>query len=325
MRELLTIEYCERNRTKKAARGYKTVCPSCVGRDLWVTKETSSCYCFECGTSYTLVISLDAPYKPKQRALPEKQFDTKAIRSAYAHAADYYHSCISKEHEQALLARGISQEAISFFKIGFCPSGISPMYLTETAKEAGLADGKGRPWLSDRIVFPYIAEGEITDLRGRSFLGEDPKYKSLYHRAGQRGAIYPFNYDAAMQKARETKTLIVTEGEIKAMVADQLNFAIVAFPGMLSYRPALIQQPGIKTIVIFDNSVDLEDRIRVDKAIARLATHIPEFSVVTLPLLGEIKMDIDTYLLHKRGGADRFHYAVDNAIGYTYYQRLRNF
>jgi len=325
MREPITLEYCEKNKTKRASRGYKTVCPGCRGNDLWITPGNSSGYCWECGTPYKVVASLDdvdtAAYKP----YIGKPFDTAAIRHAYAEASDYYHSCISKEHEEFLKQRGITQEAISFFKIGFCPSGTSPMYLTETAKEAGLADGRGRPWLADRIVFPYIADREVTDLRGRTMTGEDPKYKSLYHRSEQRGALYPYNFDAAMKKAAETKTLIVTEGEIKAVVADRHNFAIMALPGMLSYRPALVQQPGIKIVVMFDNSSDPDDKVRVDRAIARLAQRVPNFSVVTLPLLGRDKMDIDTYLLAADNNEARFKHFIDNAIDYAQYRRLRSF
>jgi hypothetical protein len=324
MRELVTIDYCESNKTKSATRGYKTVCPSCRGRDLWVTPENNTCYCWECGVSYKMVRSLD-DVQEDTRTFVHKAFDTKAIRSAYGEAADYYHSCISKEHEVFLRQRGITQESINFFKIGFCPSGTAPMYLTETAKDAGLANRKGEPWLAERIVFPYIADGEITDIRGRSIHGEDPKYLSLYHRSEQRGALYPYNYDAALKKSFETKVLILTEGEIKAVVADRLDFAIMALPGMLSYRSGLVAQPGIKMVVVFDNSSDQADRIRVDRAIARMTTRLPAFSVVTLPLLGEHKMDIDAYLLHDKGGKDRFQYYVDNAINYTMYKRLRSF
>lgn len=325
MRELITVAYCESNRTKPATRGYKTICPSCVGKDLWFTPENGTAFCWECGTSYKVVRSLDDVDERPARQFNLKPFNTVAIRATYAEAAHYYHSCISKEHETFLLRRGISQESINFFKIGFCPASGAPMYLTETAKEAGLADSKGDPWLAGRIVFPYIADNEITDLRGRTITDEDPKYKSLYHRSEQRGALYPYNYDAALNRAFDTKVLILTEGEIKAVVADRLGFAIMALPGMMSYRPGLVAQPGIKTVVIFDNAADQGDKIRIDRAIAKMTTRLHTFSVVTLPLLGEQKMDIDTYLLHNKGGKDRFQHYVDNAIEYKLYKRLRSF
>ncbi len=325
MREVLTLHYCETNRTKSASRGFKTVCPSCNGRDLWVTTDTSSCFCFECGVSYKVVKSL-TDQAPAFKPLIGKAFDTKAIRATYKEATEYYHSCIGAEQEMFLRQRGISQEAISFFKIGFCPNSSAPMYLTETAKEAGLADGRGNPWLANRIVFPYIADGEVTDIRGRTIHDNDePRYKSLYHRSEQRGAIYPFNFDAAMRKAADTGTLILTEGEIKAVVGDRFNFAVMALPGMLSYRPGLVAMPGVKLIVMFDNSSNHEDRLRVDKAIARFAQRVQHFSVVTLPLLGHDKMDIDTYLLTEPNAHDRFQHFIDNSIDYTQYKRLRSF
>lgn len=322
MRESITLEYCEKHKTKHSSRGYKIKCPGCGGNDLWVTLENRSSYCWECGVSYYIVRSEQETF-PQYK--PQKSFDTKPIRALYSEAAEYYHSCISKDHEEFLKKRGITQEAINFFKIGFCPPGVSKMYLSDTAKEAGLADSKGRPWLADRIIFPYIADGEVTDLRGRTVMGEEPKYKSLYHRSEQRGALYPFNYDSAMRKAQQTKKLIITEGEIKAVVADQFDFPIMALPGMLSYRPALVAQPGVQLIVVFDNDADPDNRIRIDRAIARLSTRIPGFSVVTLPLLGQRKMDIDTYIVMCDDNAARFRHYVDNAIEYSMYKRLRNF
>jgi hypothetical protein len=317
MLEHITEEYVATHRTKKG----KIRCPSCGGNDLGIKEQDRFAHCWECGVNYR--IGEGRIYRQEQRDTVE--FDTSAIRALYGQATEYYHSCIDKEHREFLRSRGIDDNAIDLFKIGFCPPSTHPLYTSKTAKESGIADGRGTPWLANRIVFPYIAENEITDIRGRIFIDDGgPKYKSLYHGARARGAVYPFNYDAALQKALKSKVLIITEGEIKAVIGDLKGFAVVGLPGMTSSRQ-IVLQPGVKIVVIYDNSSDPEDRLRVDRAIANLSPRLVTFSVVTLPLLGEQKMDIDSFLLHAKGGPDWLQHMVDNAVDYTRYKELRRF
>lgn len=318
--QYISEEYIRNNGTKKN----KVRCPSCAGNDLGVKPSDGFAHCWECGANYRIGEDNGTYRRPRDDGVT---FDTAAIRQLYGEATDYYHSCIGKEQLDFLRTRGIDDTAIELFKIGFCPNSSAPMYTSKTARESGLADSRGTPWLADRIVFPYIAEGVVTDIRGRTMQSDDDmKYKSLYHGSRARGAIYPYNYDAALTLAHKTKQLILTEGEIKAVVADRYGFATMALPGMLSYRPGLVMQAGIQLIVIYDSSNLKEDRLRVDKAIRDLARRIPEFSVVTLPLLGNTKMDVDSFILASNGGgAHRLQHMVDNAINYRKYVELRKF
>ncbi len=320
MLQYISEEYCVQNRSKKKG---KIICPSCGGNDLGVVPENRFAHCWECGTNYRIG---DDDGKYRREYDTGVEFDRQAIRELYGSATDYYHSCIGADQLDYLRSRGIDERSIELFKIGFCPNSSAPMYTTKTARESGLADSRGTPWLAGRIVFPYIAEGAVTDLRGRSMQPhDDMKYKSLYHGSRARGAVYPFNYDEALKRAMASKVLILTEGEIKAVVADQHGFAIMALPGMLSYRPGLVLQAGVKLVVIYDNSSRKEDRLRVDKALRDLYRRVPFFSVVTLPMLDQDKMDVDSYILSDRGGANRLKYMVDNAIEYKRYTELRRF
>lgn len=317
MFEYISEDYVARNRTKKN----KTICPSCGGNDLGIKSQDRFAHCWECGANYR--IGSEEDFKHAADRVDNVVFDTEAIRSLYSEAGEYYHSCLSADHIDYLHNRGIDDNAIQLFKIGFCPSGTSRMYTNPIARQAGLADSHGNPWLANRIVFPYIADGKITDLRGRALDNDEARYKSLYHRAERRGAVYPFNYDRALKHLGKTKTLILTEGEIKAIVADTEGFAIMALPGMLSFRSALVQQPGIRVVVAYDSTDKPEDKLRVDRAIHHLQRRIPEFYVVTLPLMGKDKMDVDLFLL--LGGKDRFQHYIDNAVPYSLYKQLRAF
>lgn len=318
--EYVTKEYCRENRTKgNGSEVYKCLCPNCGGKDLHITEHNNKAYCFECAAFYR--IGAQRENTQRQRInLPIED-----IRDFYSNILNFYREALQPAQRQYLTDRGIDDSSIEFFKIGFCSSARIPLYAERRAKESGLSFGDGQPFLSDRIVFPYLAVDKITDLRGRCVNGEEPRYKSPYHQSSLRGAIYPFNYDVAIQRAREQKLLLITEGEIKTIFAHNAGFACVGLPGMTNWRRGCVIDGDIRVVVVFDNTAAQEDKRRVDRAIYNLSRHLPEFSVATLPLLGQDKMDIDTFILNSKGGVDRFRSILDDSIEYTMYQKLRKF
>lgn len=324
MTQTLTVEYVHRFKTKSMSRGWKVVCPSCGGRDLWYTEANGTAFCFECGSTYRV-----GERSERQRAdtenVDETPFDVTRIRELYAEAHSVYRSNLTKDHKEYLKRRGIEGDAIDTFGIGYCSDQNIVSYTDPSSRDAGFLDNRGRPSLAGRVVFPYIADQHVTDMRGRAVENIEPKYRSLAHGSTRRGAIFPFNYERAMNLAREQKTVIITEGEIKAAVADIHGFPCMGLSGMLSWRPGFIVEPGIRVILAFDSNKNPDDRRRVDRALARINQRVPDFGVVSLPLLGEDKMDIDYFLLHKQGGYQRFKHLVDSAVPYTTYVQLRRF
>lgn len=315
--ETLNVEWCQNNLTKNQSRGYKTKCPACDGNDLWVTEDTGSAFCFECGASYRIG---NTEHILQQDEYEESVFDITMIRGIYRNINNYYRDALTHDHKVYLYNRGIDSNAIDTFEFGYCPNGTLPMYRDEVAYESGLANRKGEPRLADRITIPYIADGMITDMRGR---GNDPKYKSLLHRAYKRGAIFPFNFDRAMMRAKDTNSIIITEGELKAVLADLHGFAAVALPGMQSWRKGFMP-PDTNTciIAIFDNSKDIKDNLRVSKVLHKLDKKIHNMHVGVLPLLGEDKQDIDSFLLHPNGGYEKFKRVVEGSVPYARYLEL---
>lgn len=317
---VMSQEYVEGNRTKGATgSGFKVVCPDCGGNDCYVTLGNSTAFCFEC--SY--VARIGAQYHRDERQ--RQDFDVPSIRTAYAEASGAYHSLLTPKHKAYLADRGLDDAAIDAFKIGYCPDYGLDVYRAAIARDGGMIRYNGEPWLAQRLVFPYLADNEVTDMRGRTTIDEEPKYKSCYNASVARGAIFPFNYDRAVERAQTTKRVIITEGEIKAILADLNGHACVALPGMLSWRSGTMFDADVEHIVIYDNDADAMSKVRINKALRKIATHLPLFSVVTLPLLGKKKMDIDTYLLEKQGGPQRFDYLVNNAIPYPDYMKLAQF
>ncbi len=316
----LSIDYCEQNKTKKqSARGYKIKCPNCSGNDLWVTESNGRGYCFECSTSYHIGDNA------KQQVYTQRLLNIPKIRETYATALSAYRNALQRDHTEYLEKRGIDSHYIDLFQIGFCPPDTIPIYRSEWGKESGLFRIDGIPSLIDRIVFPYLAFGEVTDMRGRCLDNQEPRYKSPFNQSTARGAIYPFNYDRAIRRSKDTGVLVITEGEIKAAVGDIYGFAMIGLPGMSTWRQGFINEFNARIVILFDNSPKIEDKIRIDRSIHKLSQYLPSFYVGVLPLLGEQKMDIDSYLLHPKGGEKRLSYIIDSSLEYERYKLLRRF
>src|SRR6185503_18619257 len=109
--------------------------------------------------------------------------------------------------------------------------------------------------LCGALIFPTIAEGQITDLRARK-LRMGAKACSLAGSPRDRGALYPFGWD----QIDGTDTVIVTEsGEFKTLIplaayhAGQLSVPTIGFPGIngmpSSIGPAL-RAKGVRTVII---------------------------------------------------------------------------
>lgn len=314
----ITSAYLESHVYHLHGRGWKSLCPACGGTNLYYTQDNGLCYCFNCTASYrvqgTVVEHLDTPC------------DVAAVRAYYGELAAHYHRCLPRESRAYLHQRGVDDEAIAQYGIGYCPSGECAWYRSPLAVESGVASPRGTPSLAERITVPYVVDGEVTDIRGRATRpDQNPKYKSLFGSSARRGAQYPFNWERAVLRARIHKVLIVTEGEFKALVADRFGFACVALPGMTSWRQGFVGDADWRIVVVFDALRDRRAQWHVDRAIARLTERLPRIYVGRLPLLGEEKQDLDSFLMHRRGGAARLQQVVDQAVPYAEYARLRAF
>lgn len=332
MHETLSLDYVRSTYTKKQSRGWKCVCPSCGGSDLWYTPENDSAFCFECGGSYK-VESPDGKARAASgnvEVRPPTAEELIEIRRIYTGLQQHYVDSLGDSHLVYLRSRGIDDSTARSFGIGYCPTADQHvLYEDPNARMAGVVQrvaDTNVPQLSDRIVFPYYVDGVATDMRGRAVQQEiEPRYKGLSRKSQERGAIYPFNYARALNAAREQKFVLLTEGEIKAIVADAHGFPCVALPGMLAWKHGFAVDPDVSIIVAFDSNSDEEDKHRVDLALHSLSRKLKPFFVVTMPLLGEPKMDIDLFLMHKRGGFQYFKSLVDNAVPYGTYVKLRRF
>lgn len=296
------------------ARWHKETCPACGKENYGITKDNGVGFCFNCGH---WARDGQAIYKPRVRSehIPE-------IRNLYAQVAAYYHSSLDKQALSFLSRRGFTDNTIERFQIGYCPVGKNPIYKGSLAKEAGLATSADTGFLAGRITFPYFYdETTITDIRGRAIDPFDElRYKSPYNDSFFRGADFPYNYHL-----RCNKKIILTEGEIKADIATQIQYPAMALPGIMSWRDGLVIDLDTEYTMIFDSQRNMRD---VRRAIMRIAeklisagVNIPHIG--TIPLFGRNKMDIDDLILQY--GPEIFSDVVNNALPYDEWKGLQRF
>lgn len=273
---------------------YKTTCPNCGKSNLWVTESNGKRFCFNCSyferNNNSEVVLVRSP-------------NLLSIRELYTEIAQYYHSCLDTPQLKYLEERGIAEQTVKDLLIGYCPQKNHVLYIGELAKDAGIGYD-GNPFLGNRIIFPYWYDGMITDMRGRLFSGEGDTYKSPFHSAYYRGADYSYN-----DKLSITEEVIITEGEIKPIVPSQNGLDVRALPGIRSNR-LITLHPKQKSIICFDNQRN--NRRELLNAIKQLANKLQNVYVATLPLFGEIKQDIDGFIL--KYGFDAFMKVIKAAL-----------
>ncbi|HMQ30428.1 MAG TPA: hypothetical protein PKD53_06840 [Chloroflexaceae bacterium] len=222
--------------------------------------------------------------------------------------------------------RGLSNETISRAVLGVTLS--DPDSLVEHlrvacpeafpyAEEAGLVitddDGSQHThWnLRGRLLFPYIAGGEVVDLRTRTYDG-GKGYRSLGPYV-ERGATVPFGWD---NLAPGTRSVIITEAEFKALAALQafhageLEMPTLGQPGLNVFREEWARQlaaRGVEEVVLCYDSQRRPTKDGVPALApeeqwglrhgATCAAAGLRVRIARLPLApGETKAEIDTFL-----------------------------
>jgi hypothetical protein len=225
-----------------------------------------------------------------------------------------------------LLRRGLSDATIRRAVLGVTLNDAESLvsYLRETcpdavpyAEEAGLvvADAQGRlvtHWhLRGRIVFPYIADGKVVDLRTRTY-GNGKGYRSLgpYR---ERGADFPFAWDEVQPG---TRTVIIAEAEFKALAALQafhageLDAPTLGQPGLTVFRASwaheLVRKGVSEVVLCYDSqprplrdglpSLTPEEQWSLRHGATCAAAGL-QARIARLPLApGATKAEIDTFI-----------------------------
>lgn len=259
----------------------------------------------------------------------EKKLDINSIRSFYNKLVDKFQVELPTALDY-LMSRGFKEEILNKFKLGFCSTTYYDEYSDEIAEDAGILRQKF-PLLSNRITIPYIVDGEVTDIRGRTlekvfnYKPNTPKYLSLSGPYDARGAVYLFNHDAI----KLSNTVMITEGEFKALAAIQNGYPCVATPGISRWHDSWTEQlKGKEVILIPDNEITFGRRKPGYIMAKLLSNKIANLKVATLPLKreelkkGKDKLDIDSFMLDDEG-KEVFEIAVKGAQNVKDYLRCQ--
>ena len=209
------------------------VCPVCGCRDANFNTAKLSWRCWHCPAKGSILS--ENGYEIHE--IEEPELDIPAIRRLYSGLAEKYHNSLFPKAVDYLKDRGLTEDTINKFKLGFCGTDFYEEYASKVAEDSGVIY-QSYPILSNRTVIPYTYKDEVVDLRGRildsifSYKEHTPTYLSLSGSHEARGASFLFNHDIIDKE----NTVIITEGEFKAIVAVQYGFPVVATPGIFGWR-----------------------------------------------------------------------------------------
>lgn len=201
-------------------------------------------HCFLCDESGSLVKLKKYFGDYKQPVEDHDDFIRLGILRA---AADYYQGLLGEHSEVVRWLRGpermLDIETVVEAGLGYAPPDSSDTlyrylrgldFKTADIMATGLVvDDKGRltDALQGMVTIPYFVAGNVVTIRGRKWPlpeGDKMKYKTL---AGQAARVY---HSEACWGATE---VVVTEGELDALVLSQMGFPAIGVPGANVWQP----------------------------------------------------------------------------------------
>ncbi len=246
---------------KKAGRNYKALCPfhSEKTPSFYVFPHTQTWHCFGCNTGgdvFSFVMKREGlDFREALKLLaekvgvrleerPPKEMEReRLLREVNSVAADYYHRVLFHPERgfkarEYLEKRGVSEEAIKVFKLGYAPAewhGLEEFmvnlgYKREIIYEAGLIvkreDGSFYDRFRDRLMIPIRDEaGRIAGFGGRTLDPEGvPKYINSPATPIFDKSRILFGLDIAKEAIKEQDMAIIVEGYFDVIQAHQRGY-----------------------------------------------------------------------------------------------------
>lgn len=332
----------------KRGRNYFGLCPFHTERtpSFSVNQEKQIFHCFGCGiggNAFRFLMELDhisfpeAVRKLAQQvgvSLPEARV---AAANASAHeslyrtcefARDHFHAMLVRnQHGEPGLAyledRGVAQETIQRFKLGFAPPGWDHLMKAaarhsvseELLEKAGLVvpkeSGGHYDRFRDRLIFPIAtASGRTVGFAGRALDAQtQPKYLNspetpVYHK----GSVL-YGLSEAKDAIRKQGYAILVEGYMDALSLFQSGIEhVVATAGtaLTEAHTALLSRHAPGVVLVFD--ADAAGQAAARRAVETLAVADLDAKVLPLPE----GHDPDSFV--REHGPDAFRRLVDSAV-----------
>lgn len=157
----------------------------------------------------------------------------RGIHSALSEAAKIYHENLSAEVINYLKGRGITEETIKAYRVGFC-NGKSKYSLPQEALfNTGLIYENGQNYFEGFITFPHILYGRVVYISGRGY----PEKK---HRKLEKDRV-PLTH-LYNEQALSQKEVVIAEGEIDTLTLLQHGFNACGVLGANSFKDEWIDK-----------------------------------------------------------------------------------
>ena len=269
---------------------------------------------------------IELPEEDKSPELMRREARRKRLYEINELARAFYHSCLLKtklgqEGLAYLKNRGLSEETIHSFSLGFAPKEWNKLYQAFLGRDiaegdmlaAGLvrkSQDKAYDYFRNRVMFPIRdGRGHVVGFGGRVMDDSEPKYlNSAESDVFNKGKLL-FAFDKAYRSIREKKQVILVEGYMDVLQAHNVGITnVVASLGtaFTVEQSQLLLRQADEIILAYD--MDGAGRKAAERAIQ--ITHHQEFKVrvVSMP----DGKDPDEYI--RTHGKDAFLQLVDEAV-----------
>gem|GEM_PF-3156013 len=297
------------------------VCPACGCKDANFNVGTKLVWrCWHC-TGSGRIIPEDG-YEVQE--VEKVELDISEIRKIYNSLCDKYHDSLLPSIVDYLTGRGLTIETINKFKLGFCSTDFYDEYSDKSAEDSGVIYNN-YPILSNRLVIPYLYLDDVVNLRGRTlekmfqYKKNTPTYVSLSGSREARGANFLFNHEIIDKES----TVIITEGEFKALVAIQHGFPVVATPGIFGWNKDWSRLFKDKEVILAADNEKVSGLRSPAYLMAKaLSNDIPHLKIAVLYRTAkQDKVDIDSLIVTR--GAKAFENSIRGAMNVNDWLRLQ--
>ena len=110
------------------------VCPVCGCRDANFNVDKLVWRCWHCDGRGRIIPDKDYVFKDVE----PPTLDIPQIRKLYTSLTDKYHKGLTKSASDYLKARGLTQDTIEKFQLGFCSTNFYDEYTNKLAEDAGI-------------------------------------------------------------------------------------------------------------------------------------------------------------------------------------------
>jgi DNA primase len=319
----------EYTKLQKSGRNYKALCPFHSEKDpsFFVFPERQSWHCFgTCGTGgdiFSFIMRKDGVDFPQAlriladkagvslvaRSTPEKQAQNENRERLFEineAAAEYYHNVllntpVGDVARDYVTGRGLSQDTIRAFQLGFSPEGWDTLkqhlkgkgYRETDLLAAGLLverdDRNNYDRFRNRLIFPIRnIQGKAIGFGGRALDDSLPKYLNSPQTPifDKSGSLY--GIDSAKTAIRQNDLAIITEGYMDVLTAHQHGYNnVVASMGTAMTEKQLAILKGLTRNLILALDADAAG----EEAISRSGEMVDR--MLSVPLKDYLSMNYD--------------------------------